>query len=182
MEEPPKIPHRRPDPDTPSEVPTEVPTYGALQARLAKAEEDNRALEERNRALKERRMRELGIIRGVRDAMLRRVGRDSTTSLENRAMYDRYSKGLNRRIEQFKKHPEGTFEPLSFIVVDIDFFKQVNDTHGHTVGDDVLQSVGAAVMALIRANDRVFRYGGEEFVVVCEHTESGGAAILAERI
>lgn len=73
--------------------------------------------------------------------------------------------------------------PLSLILLDIDFFKKVNDVHGHQVGDVCLQQVAQRVSASTRwPSDRVARYGGEEFCLVLPETDADGAAIVAERI
>ncbi len=71
---------------------------------------------------------------------------------------------------------------LSMLVVDIDFFKKVNDTHGHDVGDLVIKGLGEVLKRQKRATDLVARFGGEEFVVLCEQTDEKGAMLLAERI
>jgi diguanylate cyclase (GGDEF)-like protein len=71
---------------------------------------------------------------------------------------------------------------LSVLVVDIDFFKKVNDTHGHDVGDVVIKGLGDVLRRHKRTTDLVARFGGEEFVVLCEQTDERGAVLLAERI
>jgi diguanylate cyclase (GGDEF)-like protein len=71
---------------------------------------------------------------------------------------------------------------LACLVVDIDFFKKVNDTHGHDVGDLVIRGLGDVLKRQKRATDLVARFGGEEFVVLCEQTDEKGAVLLAERI
>jgi diguanylate cyclase (GGDEF)-like protein len=71
---------------------------------------------------------------------------------------------------------------LSMLVVDIDFFKKVNDTHGHDVGDLVIKGLGEVLKRQKRATDLVARFGGEEFIVLCEQTDEKGAMLLAERI
>lgn len=71
---------------------------------------------------------------------------------------------------------------LSVLVVDIDFFKKVNDTHGHDVGDLVIRGLGEILKRQKRTTDVVARFGGEEFVVLCEQTDEKGAMLLAERI
>ena len=71
---------------------------------------------------------------------------------------------------------------LALLVVDIDHFKKVNDTHGHDVGDLVIQAVGDVLRRQKRATDVVARFGGEEFVVLCEQTDEKGAMLLGERI
>ena len=71
---------------------------------------------------------------------------------------------------------------LSVLVVDIDFFKKVNDTYGHDVGDLVIRGVGDVLKRHKRNTDVVSRFGGEEFVALCEQTDASGAMLLAERI
>ncbi len=71
---------------------------------------------------------------------------------------------------------------LSVLVVDIDFFKKVNDTYGHDVGDTVIRGLGDVLKRQKRNTDVVARFGGEEFVVLCEQTDATGAMLLAERI
>ena len=73
-------------------------------------------------------------------------------------------------------------EPVSMIMLDIDDFKQINDTRGHQVGDTVLREVASIVAQSIRATDYCARYGGEEFVILLPHTEYKKATALAERI
>ena len=71
---------------------------------------------------------------------------------------------------------------LSVVVTDIDWFKKVNDTYGHDVGDTVIKALGAILTRQKRSTDQVARFGGEEFVVLCEQTDEAGAMLLAERI
>ena len=71
---------------------------------------------------------------------------------------------------------------LSLLVTDIDFFKKVNDTYGHDVGDVVIKGLGEILRRQKRATDLVARFGGEEFIVLCEQTDERGALLLAERI
>jgi diguanylate cyclase (GGDEF)-like protein len=72
--------------------------------------------------------------------------------------------------------------PLSVLVTDIDFFKKVNDTYGHDIGDVVIRGLGDVLKRHKRNTDVVSRFGGEEFVVLCEQTDAKGAMLLAERI
>lgn len=71
---------------------------------------------------------------------------------------------------------------IACLMLDIDHFKQVNDTRGHEVGDIVLRQVASAVEGNCRRSDIVFRYGGEEFCVICPGTSAADAKLLAERI
>jgi diguanylate cyclase (GGDEF)-like protein len=68
------------------------------------------------------------------------------------------------------------------LVCDIDHFKKVNDTYGHDVGDVVIKGFADVLKRVKRDTDAVGRFGGEEFVVVCEETDERGAELLAERI
>ena len=71
---------------------------------------------------------------------------------------------------------------LSLVITDIDHFKVVNDTYGHATGDVVIREVGAILRRLKRDTDIVARFGGEEFCILCEETDSEGAVRLAERV
>jgi diguanylate cyclase (GGDEF)-like protein len=72
--------------------------------------------------------------------------------------------------------------PLALLLMDLDHFKRVNDTYGHTVGDAVLRELSRRVAACVREVDTVARYGGEEFVVITPETDTDGALHLAARI
>ncbi len=71
---------------------------------------------------------------------------------------------------------------LSLIMMDLDFFKKINDTYGHGVGDAVLAAIGKLLNEERRSSDIVARWGGEEFMIICPHTELDGAVKLAEKI
>jgi two-component system, cell cycle response regulator len=73
-------------------------------------------------------------------------------------------------------------KPLALLLIDIDYFKAVNDVHGHDAGDDVLREFATRLKKSIRGIDLACRYGGEEFVVVMPETDMAVAAIVAERI
>ena len=72
--------------------------------------------------------------------------------------------------------------PLSVILVDLDHFKRLNDSHGHAAGDKVLRHVGSLLAASVRAIDTAGRYGGEEFLVVLPETDADAAASVAEKL
>ncbi|MFM6988265.1 MAG: GGDEF domain-containing protein [Arenimonas sp.] len=72
--------------------------------------------------------------------------------------------------------------PLSVLMIDIDFFKQVNDRHGHMAGDAVLCAVAERIGQRLRAQDVLGRYGGEEFMILLPHTDADGAVRLAEDV
>ncbi|MEJ2693933.1 MAG: GGDEF domain-containing protein, partial [Candidatus Thiodiazotropha sp.] len=100
---------------------------------------------------------------------------DSLTGVKNRGAFD---SNFSRDVEySHRKESE-----LSLIVLDIDLFKLVNDGYGHIVGDNVIRQVAQSVEHTIRSSDAVYRYGGEEFVIVLNGTDEAGALLLAERI
>jgi len=72
--------------------------------------------------------------------------------------------------------------PLAVIVADIDFFKKVNDTHGHHVGDEVIKDFAQRAGATLRPSDLLARFGGEEFVILLPDTNATNACVVAERI
>lgn len=101
--------------------------------------------------------------------------RDPLTGAGNRVALD---KTLEREIELAKRHSQ----PLSVLMLDIDHFKNVNDTYGHAMGDEVLKQVVKSISSCIRQTDMCFRYGGEEFLIMLASADSGGAYRIAERI
>jgi diguanylate cyclase (GGDEF)-like protein len=72
--------------------------------------------------------------------------------------------------------------PLTAIAVDLDHFKQINDSYGHASGDAVLGAAGTALMNAVRASDFVGRNGGEEFIVLLPDTPTDSSVVVAERI
>jgi len=72
--------------------------------------------------------------------------------------------------------------PVSLIMTDVDKFKSVNDRYGHSIGDEVLKQFAAIMKSLVREEDIVARWGGEEFILLLSHTDLDGAVALAERI
>jgi diguanylate cyclase (GGDEF)-like protein len=72
--------------------------------------------------------------------------------------------------------------PLSLLLVDVDHFKQVNDSHGHLIGDDVLRALATELRQQVRESDVVGRFGGEEFTVLLPRTDGDGACRIAERL
>ena len=89
---------------------------------------------------------------------------------------------LQQRLEEEIGRADRYGKRLSFLMLDIDNFKRVNDTHGHRVGDGVLAEVGHVLKTTVREVDVVARYGGEEFSVVLPETDAPGAFIVAEKI
>jgi len=107
--------------------------------------------------------------------------------LEQLAQTDPLTQLLNRRAltERIATEMERALRydaTLALLMIDLDHFKRVNDTHGHLVGDDVLRDMGELLRGMIRTNDIVARYGGEEFLVLLPETDDAGAEVFAERI
>ena len=100
---------------------------------------------------------------------------DGLTGTGNRISLDSV---LNREVEQANRYQQ----PLSILVLDLDHFKKINDTYGHVTGDYVLKIVAKTINTSSRCADMTFRFGGEEFVVLLNKTDTAGAKITAERI
>jgi diguanylate cyclase (GGDEF)-like protein len=103
------------------------------------------------------------------------ASRDPLTGVQNRLAL---SSSLIREVDLARRQDL----PLSMLMIDIDHFKAFNDRHGHAFGDDVLVAVAQSIANTIRRSDLLFRFGGEEFVVLASHTREQGAMLLAERI
>lgn len=100
---------------------------------------------------------------------------DQLTGLYNR----RYMSG---HLDNLLKDTVDREKALSFLIIDIDYFKSVNDTFGHDIGDEVLRQFGGRIVSNVRGIDLVCRYGGEEFVVVMPDTDLTFAYAVAERV
>jgi two-component system cell cycle response regulator len=100
---------------------------------------------------------------------------DPLTNLNNRRALEWE---LPRQIEEACSHNQ----PLCLMVLDVDYFKSINDNHGHLVGDRLLQLIASRLQNNIRLQDSVFRYGGEEFVILLQDTNLQTAKFIAERI
>jgi len=100
---------------------------------------------------------------------------DAITSLSNRRHFDLL---LDRAI----KVADENSSPLSLLFIDVDRFKQFNDTHGHQVGDDVLRLLGTTLTEVLNGNGIAARVGGEEFAAVLPGKDIRGAELIAERI
>lgn len=114
-----------------------------------------------------------------------RLTRAQQTMLENFATQDALTNLGNRRlmdvdirccIDDFKR----TQLPATIIVIDLDYFKLINDRFGHNVGDDLLVKIAELLRSRVRKTDRLFRFGGEEFVVLARNTPLSAAKVIAE--
>ena len=100
---------------------------------------------------------------------------DALTGLLNRY-------GLQRALQRELSEARRYARPLSCLLLDIDYFKSVNDTHGHAAGDAALVRAARVLTESVRGSDVVCRYGGEEFLVLAPETDARGALALAEKI
>ena len=100
---------------------------------------------------------------------------DALTGLYNRRYLDSHLAALVERAGEKKGD-------LSLLIIDIDYFKKVNDTHGHDAGDEILREFATRIRRNLRALDLPCRFGGEEFVIVMPETDYGIASIVAERL
>lgn len=113
--------------------------------------------------------------RGLVEALRQQAVTDPLTGLYNR----RY---LNREAPLLLEQASASQKPLSLILLDLDHFKKINDEHGHLTGDHVLRIAASRMRAAVRPEDKVCRYGGEEFLVLLPDTGVELAVSIAERI
>jgi diguanylate cyclase (GGDEF)-like protein len=103
------------------------------------------------------------------------ANRDGLTGLYNARFFH---EALERELERTKR----TGRPLSVLIFDVDFFKRINDRHGHPTGDQVLQHVSKIGRSVLRGYDVLARYGGEEFIAMLTETSGSQGLLLAERL
>ena len=114
----------------------------------------------------------------LREALIRldnEARNDALTGLGNRRDFIEFYRWVSGQSRRSQK-------PCALALVDLDFFKKVNDTYGHLVGDEVLKHVADTLRASLRETDRVFRWGGEEFLIVLHESSRHDALQLAERL
>ncbi len=112
------------------------------------------------------------VLRRMSDALRATAARDPLTQLLNR-------RGLDAALNTHFRRGAGT---AHLLLIDIDHFKRINDTHGHHVGDAVLCGVADALRGAVRKGDLVCRLGGEEFAAICLESDSASALQVAERV
>jgi diguanylate cyclase (GGDEF)-like protein len=109
------------------------------------------------------------------EELLRETGHDAVTGLLNRGRFD-------DEAEIAIRVSAGRQQSVSLLILDIDHFKNVNDRYGHAAGDEALRRIAQELGEAVRAGDRVYRYGGEEFIVVCEGLPHRAAMLAGERL
>jgi diguanylate cyclase (GGDEF)-like protein len=100
---------------------------------------------------------------------------DALTGLHNYRVF-------HRRLTEEEERSRRYGHPFSLLILDLDYFKTINDTHGHLAGDEALRAIAARIGHAVRPVDLVARYGGEEFALILPETASVGALATAERI
>lgn len=121
--------------------------------------------------------------------LLKRIqqGSEQREELERQARYDQLTGVLNRSnalecLHHEFRHAIRQQRPLALIMVDLDYFKDINDTYGHRAGDKVLRRTAEMIHSQLRENDQMGRYGGEEFIILLPDTNIESAMAVAERI
>ena len=109
------------------------------------------------------------------ETITRLASTDELTGLHNRRSFNEF---FALEMSAARRHNH----PLSLISVDLDNFKAVNDTFGHSVGDQLLKEFSALMQKMVRAEDFTVRWGGDEFIILLPHTTGEAAEALAERI
>ncbi len=109
------------------------------------------------------------------EALLDRSGRDGLTGVLNRGQLEAEGSQLVNLALQANR-------PCSLLMIDLDDFKLVNDRQGHLAGDDLLRRAAQSILKEIRSTDRAYRYGGDEFLVLCDGLPASAATRLAERL
>jgi diguanylate cyclase len=149
-----------------------------LRETAAKLLRDTRAMQDTNRRLEQRLETSRADIASLQrdlDEVRRESMLDPLTKIYNRKSFD---EGILRAIAEASV--DGG--PLCLLLVDIDHFKNFNDSYGHQTGDQVLRLVAMTLKSNIKGKDIVARYGGEEFAAILPSTDINGAAIVAENI
>lgn len=142
--------------------------YAEEERRIEMIQNQNKRLE----LLVQERTSELEIL----NQELRKLATtDALTQIANRSALDTV---LKQSIAEFKRYQRA----FCVVIIDIDFFKKINDTYGHLAGDTVLKSVAQLIKSQIRSVDTVGRWGGEEFMIVYREIECQGGSTLAENI
>jgi diguanylate cyclase (GGDEF)-like protein len=100
---------------------------------------------------------------------------DDLTALANRRL-------LRQRLAEETMRSARSGRPFALLMIDLDHFKEVNDQHGHQVGDSVLRQCASTLKECLRGSDLVARYGGEEFCILLPETSARGARLVAERL
>lgn len=135
----------------------------------------------------ENRLLRAQILAGLRGVQFYREVMRTNDVLSTMALADPLTELSNRRAMEWElprqiQNARSYSTPLSLLMLDVDYFKSVNDTYGHQVGDRVLQLLATRLQHNLRVQDTLFRYGGEEFVIILSQTNAQEAQIVARRL
>ncbi|MBC7952914.1 MAG: diguanylate cyclase, partial [Rhodospirillaceae bacterium] len=160
---------------------------GELEGNAAAAElgalvrsilDETKVMVEVNRQLEERletSSSEIARLREDLDQLKREATTDALTGLANRKLFD-----VALREAALEAEEERTF--VSLLMIDIDFFKQFNDSHGHMLGDQVLKLVARTISDSVKGKDTAARYGGEEFAILLPETPAAGGVRVGDML
>jgi diguanylate cyclase (GGDEF)-like protein len=161
--------------DRASEVREVRSLMDAVQGMAKTLIERKHALEESNQLLEEKVAARTRELEQLKQAAEQQARTDALTGLPNRRAFNEAASALCAQASRSQR-------PLSLVMMDIDFFKKVNDTWGHDAGDYVLVEVAKLMMSSRRASDVAARLGGEEFAILLPDTNTEGAVAFAEKL
>ncbi len=151
------------------------PLLEALNGLFSQVSSRNKELQTLNNSLEEKVMRRTEELIELNKELESLSLTDSLTEMPNR-------RHATQQLSLLWKESEATLKPIACLMIDIDFFKQINDTYGHDVGDIVLIELALTLKHSIRNDDLACRLGGDEFIVLCPETDLQGALYLADII
>lgn len=151
------------------------PLLGAFSSLFDLLAEKNRDLKEMNAHLEARVIERTEQLRNVNATLANISMTDALTSLPNR-------RHAMERLQQAWDEASVQQTPLACLMIDADYFKEVNDHHGHAAGDKVLRELALALQHEVRSDDFIARLGGDEFFVLCPATALAGAEVLAQHL
>jgi diguanylate cyclase (GGDEF)-like protein len=152
-----------------------APLATEVQGLLRELRRQRQELEELKHETKQLVANRTSALERTVNSLRRQATRDPLTSLYNRRM-------LDQMLPQFVHQCQADSLPLSLLMIDLDHFKELNDTLGHVKGDEMLKSLGQIIHSTIRQQDAAFRFGGDEFVVLLCGTEGAAAQAVADRL
>lgn len=151
------------------------PLLEALNGLFSQVSSRNKELQTLNNSLEEKVIRRTEELIELNKELESLSLTDSLTEMPNR-------RHATQQLSLLWKESEATLKPIACLMIDIDFFKQINDTYGHDVGDIVLIELALTLKHSIRNDDLACRLGGDEFIVLCPETDLQGALYLADII
>lgn len=152
-----------------------APVAGQIQQLLREIRQGQADMAQLNHEIRQRVAQRTTALERLVGSLRQQASRDGLTGLFNRRMLDEH---LPQVVERCRTDRE----PLSLLMIDVDNFKLVNDTLGHTTGDNLLTEVGQLIRSHVREQDLAFRFGGDEFVILLPGMKTSEAQALANRL